>query len=67
LDYDEEVAHHVALVLKFRRERAEWVQKHGGAPVRLELDPVSAREALAHGTGRYVSTLPPGLMPAQRV
>jgi hypothetical protein len=61
LDYDEDVAHHVALVLKYRRERAEWTQKHGGNPVKLELDAVSAREALANGAGRYVSTLPAGL------
>jgi hypothetical protein len=67
LDYDEDVAHHVALVLRYRRERAEWTQKHGGGPIRLELDPVSAREALAHGAGRYVSSLPSGLMPGVRI
>jgi hypothetical protein len=66
-DYETDVAHHVAAVLRYRRERAEWVQKHGGNPVKLELDAVSAREALAHGAGRYVSALPSGLMPRQRV
>jgi hypothetical protein len=44
LDYEEDVAHHVALVLKYRRERAEWVQRHGGGPVKIETDAVSARE-----------------------
>jgi hypothetical protein len=65
LDYEEDVAHHVALVLKYRRERAEWTQKHGGGPVRLELDPVSALEALERGAGQYVSALPSGLMPGR--
>jgi hypothetical protein len=61
LDYEEDCARHVALVLKYRRERAEWTQKHGGGPVRLDLDPASAREAIERGGGQYVSTLPAGL------
>jgi hypothetical protein len=65
LDYEEDVAHHVAMVLKYRRERAEWTQKHGGGPIRMELDAVSAREAIANGAGRYVLTLPAGLMPGR--
>jgi hypothetical protein len=62
-DYEEDVAHHVAMVLKYRRERAEWIEKHGGGPIKIELDPVSAREAIERGAGRYVLTLPAGLMP----
>jgi hypothetical protein len=65
LDYEEDCAHHVALVLKYRRERAEWVQKHGGSPVRLDLDSASAFEALKNGAGRYVTALPSGLMPGR--
>jgi hypothetical protein len=64
-DHEEDVAHHVALVLKYRRERAEWVQKYGGDPVKLELDPTSAREFLARDS-RYVTEPPPGLMHSHR-
>ena len=60
-DYETDVSRHIALVLKYRRARAEWVQKHGGGPVRLELDPLSAREAIERGGGRWVSSLPHGL------
>jgi hypothetical protein len=65
-DYETDVAHHVAMVLKYRREKSEWTQKHGGGPVKLELDPVSARECIERGDGRYVSTLPSGLMQGAR-
>ena len=36
LDFEEDTAHFVALVLKFRRERAEFVQKHGNGPDYIE-------------------------------
>jgi hypothetical protein len=65
-DYETDVSRHIALVLKYRRDRSAWVQKNGG-PVKLELDPVSAREALANGAEQYVSELPLGLMPGVRV
>jgi hypothetical protein len=65
-DYETDVARHVAAVLRYRRERADWIQQHGGGPIRLELDAVSAREALVNGAGQYVSELPLGLMPRQR-
>jgi hypothetical protein len=61
-DYETDVSQHVAAVLRYRRERAEFIQKHGSNPIRLELDPVSARECIEHGAGRYVLTLPSGLM-----
>jgi hypothetical protein len=67
LDFETDASHHVALVLKYRRERAEWIQKHGGSPIRLELDHVSAREMIERGGGRYVSTLPSGLKRRQGV
>jgi hypothetical protein len=54
LDFEEDTAHFVALVLKFRRERAEFVQKHGSGPVTLDTDPVSAREMVERGDGRYI-------------
>src|SRR6516165_2608141 len=54
LDFEEDTAHFVALVLKFRRERAEFVQKHGNGPVTLDTDPVSAREMVERGDGRYI-------------
>ena len=54
LDFEEDAAHFVALVLKFRRERAEFVQKHGNGPVKIETDAVSAREMVERGGGRYV-------------
>jgi|SRR6516225_10532058 hypothetical protein len=66
LEYEEDVAHHVASVLKFRREKAEFDQKHEG-PVKIETDAVSAREMIERGGGRYVSTLPLGLMPGVRI
>ena len=44
LDFEEDTAHFVALVLKYRRERAEFVLKHGNDPVKIETDAVSARE-----------------------
>jgi|SRR6516164_6148133 hypothetical protein len=62
LDYEEDVAHHVALVLQYRRQRAEWVQRHGGGPVKVETDAVSAREMVERSAGRMVFTLPAGLM-----
>ena len=55
LDYEEDVATYVALVFKFRRERAAFVEKHGSGPVKIELrDPVSAREMVERGGGRYI-------------
>jgi hypothetical protein len=54
LEFEEDTAHFVALVLKFRRERAEFVQKHGNGPVTIEADPVSAREMVDRGAGRYI-------------
>jgi hypothetical protein len=59
-DYETDVARHIAAVLKFRREKAEFDQKYDG-PVRLALDPTSAREFLARDS-RYVTEPPPGLM-----
>jgi hypothetical protein len=59
LDYEEDVSSYVALVLKFRRERSLWTEKHGTGPVKIALDPVSAREMVERGAGRYV--LPSGL------
>src|SRR5262252_7143536 len=54
LDYEEDVATYVALVLKFRRERSLWTEKHGTGPVKIETDAVSAREMVMRGAGRYV-------------
>jgi hypothetical protein len=65
-DYETDVAHHVALVLKYRREKAEFDQKYEG-PVKIETDAVSAREMIERGDGRYVSALPAGLMPGVRI
>jgi hypothetical protein len=59
-DYELDLSRHVAAVLRWRREKVEFDQKHGGS-VKLELDAASAREALERGAGRYVSPLPPGL------
>jgi hypothetical protein len=66
MDHEENTARFVAKIFQWRRLRAEWVQKHGGGPVRLDLDPASAREAIERGGGQYVSTLPSGLMPGVR-
>ena len=33
---------------------------HGGDPTKIELDPLSAREYIERGAGRYVMSLPPG-------
>jgi hypothetical protein len=65
-DYETDLSGHIAKVLQYRRLRAEWVQAHGGDPVKIETDPVSAREMIERGGGRYVSTLPLGLMPRLR-
>jgi hypothetical protein len=66
-DYEEDTARYLAQILRYRRERGEWVQKYGGDPVKLELDhPTSAREFLARDS-RYVTEPPPGLMHARRV
>jgi hypothetical protein len=60
-DYETDVARHVAAVLKFRREKAEFNQQHDG-PVEIQVDVVSGREMIERGAGRFVSKLPSGLM-----
>jgi hypothetical protein len=54
LDYHEDAARHVALVLQYRRERSAFTQQHGDGPVKIETDPVSAREMIERGGGRYI-------------
>jgi hypothetical protein len=54
LDYHEDAARHVALVLAYRRLHAEFIQKYGDGPVKIETDPVSAREMIERGGGRYI-------------
>jgi hypothetical protein len=49
LDYHEDAARHVALVLQYRRQRSEWAEKHGSGPVKIETDTVSAREMVDRG------------------
>ena len=53
LDYEEDVATYVALVLKFRRERVEWTQKHGNGPIEIKTDVVSGQEMVERGAGRF--------------
>jgi hypothetical protein len=63
-DYEEDTARFIAQIFRFRRERAEFLEKYGG-PVKLELDPTSAREFLARDS-RYETEPPPGLMHSRR-
>src|SRR6516162_3078218 len=60
-DYETDVSHYVAKILQYRRERAEFTQKHGNGPIKIATDAVSAREMIDRGAGRYVLKLPAGL------